>query len=69
MVFALDSNSIEATQNTHTMTSADGVVFVLWGSQFDEAPATIFITEFRNAGLRVKVVGLHGQHTIFLKEI
>jgi hypothetical protein len=33
-------------------------VFVLWGDRFDEAAATIFVTELREAGLRVKVVGL-----------
>ncbi|NJN98486.1 MAG: DJ-1/PfpI family protein [Anaerolineales bacterium] len=32
-------------------------VFVLWADQFEEAPATIFVTELREAGLRVKVVG------------
>jgi len=33
-------------------------IFVLWGDGFDEVAATIFITEFRKAGLRVKVVAL-----------
>lgn len=33
-------------------------VFVLWGDQFEEATTTIFVTELRTAGLRVKVVGL-----------
>jgi len=33
-------------------------VFVLWGDKFEEAPAAIFVTELRQAGLRVKVVGL-----------
>jgi hypothetical protein len=33
-------------------------VFVLWGNEFDEASATIFVTELRRAGLCVKVVGL-----------
>lgn len=33
-------------------------VFVLWGDGFDETVATIFITELREAGLLVKVVGL-----------
>ncbi len=33
-------------------------VFVLWGNKFEETPATIFVTEMRKAGLRVKVVGL-----------
>lgn len=33
-------------------------VFVLWGDQFEEIAATIFVTELRAAGLRVKLVGL-----------
>ncbi len=33
-------------------------VFVLWGDKFEEAAAAIFVTELREAGLRVKVVGL-----------
>jgi hypothetical protein len=33
-------------------------VLVLWGERFEEAPAAIFITVLREAGLRVKVVGL-----------
>ena len=44
------------------MNRFDGNILVLWGAQFDEAPATIFITAFRDAGWRVQVVGLHGQH-------
>lgn len=31
-------------------------IFVLWAPQFDEIAATIFITQLREAGLRVKVV-------------
>ena len=33
-------------------------VFVLWGEEFEEAVAAIFVTELREAGLRVKLVGL-----------
>ncbi len=33
-------------------------IFVLWGDGFDEAVATIFVTELREAGLLVRVVGL-----------
>lgn len=33
-------------------------IFVLWGNEFEEATASIFITVLREAGLRVKVVGL-----------
>ncbi|HRW06446.1 MAG TPA: hypothetical protein P5121_15185 [Caldilineaceae bacterium] len=36
-------------------------IFVLWGRNFDEAAATIFVTELRQAGRRVKVVGLDGE--------
>ena len=35
-------------------------IFVLWGEHFDEAAAVIFITTLREAGLRVKIVGLSG---------
>lgn len=37
--------------------------FVLWETSFEETPATIFVTELRRAGLRVKVVGLHSKPT------
>ncbi|MCO6452686.1 MAG: hypothetical protein J5I90_18030 [Caldilineales bacterium] len=37
-------------------------VFLLWGAQFDEASAAIFVSELRSAGALVKVVGLRGQH-------
>jgi len=40
------------------MSQSDELIFVLWGSGFDEATATIFITELRRAGLHVKLVGL-----------
>ncbi len=33
-------------------------IFVLWGHNFDEQAATIFVTGLREAGLLVKVVGL-----------
>lgn len=33
-------------------------IFILWADQFEEAVATIFLTEFRRAGLSVKFVGL-----------
>ncbi len=33
-----------------------GYIFVLWGAQFDEIAAAIFITQLRDIGLRVKVV-------------
>jgi putative intracellular protease/amidase len=40
------------------MSKRNSYVFVLWGQDFNEVAATIFITEFRKAGLRVKVVAL-----------
>jgi hypothetical protein len=36
-------------------------VFVLWGDEFDEVPATVFVSELREVGLRVKIVGLSSQ--------
>jgi|GEM_PF-1010459 len=36
-------------------------ILVFWGKSFDEAAATLFVTELRQAGLRVKVVGLDGR--------
>ena len=38
-------------------------VFVLWSDGFDEKAASIFVTELRDAGLLVKMVGLTTQHT------
>lgn len=35
-------------------------VLVLWGDYFDEVAATIFIATLRQAGLAVRVVGVHG---------
>ncbi len=37
-------------------------IFVLWGEQFEEAIASLFVTRLREAGLRVKVVGLTPPH-------
>jgi hypothetical protein len=34
-------------------------VFVLWGDNFEEATAVIFVTELRRTGRLVKLVGLH----------
>lgn len=36
-------------------------VIVLWGKNFDEAAASIFVTELRKAGLSVKIVGIGGR--------
>lgn len=38
-----------------------GCILVFWGKSFDEATAALFVTELRQAGLRVKVVGLNGR--------
>lgn len=53
------------------MLQSNGYIFVLWGHNFEEAIATIFVTELRGAGLRVKVVGLtprriSGSHGLIL---
>lgn len=40
------------------MPQANDYVFVLWADKFEALPATVFVTELRRAGLRVKVVGL-----------
>lgn len=45
------------------ISKTNSYVFVLWGDYFEEATATIFVTELRKAGLRVKVVGLTRQRT------
>lgn len=38
--------------------SSKGSVLVLWGEQFDEMMAVAFITEFRQVGIQVQIVGL-----------
>jgi hypothetical protein len=40
------------------MSKSKSYTLVLWGEQFDEAAAAIFVTTLREAGLPVKVVGL-----------
>lgn len=40
------------------MLKSKAYVFVLWSESFDEITATAFVTELREAGLLVKVVGL-----------
>lgn len=44
--------------------SVHNCVFVLWAEHFEEAPAAIFTTRLRQAGLYVKVVGIAGQRPI-----
>lgn len=45
------------------MNRSQSTVFVLWSQYFEEAPAALFVSELRQAGLHVKVVGLRGAHT------
>jgi hypothetical protein len=40
------------------MNRHDHYTFVLWGDEFEEAAAAIFVAELRQVGLRVKLVGL-----------
>ncbi|MCB9077902.1 MAG: hypothetical protein H6631_09940 [Anaerolineaceae bacterium] len=44
------------------MPRSRGWVAVLWGANFDEKAAAIFVTELRAAGLWVKLVGLSPLH-------
>ena len=39
------------------MPKRDSTILVLWADGFQEATATIFVTELRRAGVRVKVIG------------
>jgi hypothetical protein len=43
------------------MTKARPLVLVLWGDQFDEAAAALFVSNLRRAGIRVRVVGVDGR--------
>ena len=36
-----------------------GYIFVLWGDQFEAVSATVFVTELREIGLRVKLVSFN----------
>lgn len=38
-------------------------IFILWGDYFEEKAVAVFVTELRNIGLCVKVVGLAGQRS------
>lgn len=40
------------------MTRRRNYMFVLWAERFDESAASVFVTEFRLAGLRTKLVSL-----------
>lgn len=53
------------------MPKRDSCILVLWAAGFQEATATIFVTELRQAGLRVKVIGstrqqIKGSHGLAL---
>ena len=39
-------------------------ILVLWGKNFDEAATSLFVTELRQSGLRVKIVGLDGSNSV-----
>lgn len=43
-----------------TLPQAQSCVLVLWGEYFDEVAAATFIATLRQAGLCVRVVGVHG---------
>ena len=40
------------------MSRTRSYMFVLWADRFDESAATVFVTEFRIAGLHTKLVSL-----------
>ncbi len=42
------------------MAPRDPFVMVLWASKFDELTAAVFVALLRDAGVRVKLVGLAG---------
>ncbi|MEM7133539.1 MAG: hypothetical protein AAF702_45015 [Chloroflexota bacterium] len=42
----------------------DSIIFVLWGTRFEEAAATIFTTKLRQVGLCVQLVSLAGQRPV-----
>lgn len=53
------------------MTKSNHYIFILWGHNFEEHIATTFVTQLRQAGLLVKVVGLtpgqiRGAHGLIL---
>jgi 4-methyl-5(b-hydroxyethyl)-thiazole monophosphate biosynthesis len=45
------------------MTERRGYIFVLWANNFEEVAAAVFVSELREAGLRVKIIGLTGPHS------
>ncbi|MEM7134704.1 MAG: hypothetical protein AAF702_51050 [Chloroflexota bacterium] len=49
------------------MTKPIKSIFVLWDALFDEALAVDFITQLRNVGLRVKLVGIYGRPQVGIR--
>lgn len=48
------SSTIQNSPNSNPLT------IVLWGQKFDCETASIFVTQFRRVGVKVKVVGING---------
>lgn len=44
----------------HSTRMRNPYVLVLWGQNFDAVAASAFVAEFRRAGVRTKIVGVHG---------
>lgn len=51
---------LQTVSSKHKVAKAGPCVLVLWGEYFDEVAATLFIATLRQAGLTVRVVGVHG---------
>lgn len=49
------------------MPSGSPIIFLLWGHYFDEVVAAIFVSELRQAGLCVKVLGLEGRPLVGMR--
>ena len=51
---------LQSVSSKRKTSKAGPCVLVLWGEYFDEVAATIFIVTLRQAGVAVRVVGVHG---------
>ena len=51
---------LQPVSSKRKTSKAGPCVLVLWGEYFDEVAATIFIATLRQAGVAVRVVGVHG---------
>lgn len=51
---------LQSVSSKRKAAKAAPCILVLWGEYFDEVAATIFIVTLRQAGLAVRVVGVHG---------